>query len=389
MSLDGYLERQLEALKARDLFRDPADAGRRREVEACARRLGRELVDLTSNDYLGLAARGVADGGDVSRETSRLGAGASRLVQGTHAEHEQLEQELAEWVGQPAALLFTSGFAANAGAIGALAGRDDVIVSDTLNHASIIDGCRLSRAQVAVVPHRSVSAVEGALAAARGAAARWVVTESYFSMDGDAANLEALRALCDRYRAFLVVDEAHALGVFGPRGSGRCREAGVRADVVIGTLGKSVGSQGAFVAGSATLRTFLWNRARTFVFSTGMSPALCAWTRDHVRRVREAERERATLLRRSRLLREALAAQGIPVLPDSVGPIVPVLTGTSARALELAARLGELGILVQAIRPPTVPEGFARLRLTATLRLQDEDVDRVATALGQAWREIP
>src|SRR5690606_7661387 len=234
--------------------------------------------------------------------------------------------------------------------------------------SSIIDGCRLARGQVLVVPHLDLAAIESALSAARMVPVRWVVTESYFSMDGDGPDLAALRALCDRHRAFLVVDEAHALGVFGPGGAGRCAEQGIVPDVLVGTLGKAVGSQGAFVAGSSTLRTFLWNRARSFVFSTAPSPELCARTLEQVRLVREGDADREKLHHLCSALRQALAERSVPVLASSFGPIVPVVLGTAERALRVADALRAVGILAQPIRPPTVPEGTARLRLTVSTR---------------------
>jgi 8-amino-7-oxononanoate synthase len=335
------------------------------------------VLDASSNDYLGLAL------GDVSRETLP-GAGASRLVQGTRPEHEALEHELADWVGQESALLFTSAYAANVGAIAALGGDESIVISDELNHASIIDGCRLARGEVLVTPHLDLTAVDGALSAARSTPVRWVVCESYFSMDGDSPNLPALRALCDRHRAFLVVDEAHALGVFGPAGAGRCAELGVRPDVLIGGLGKAVGSQGGFVAGSAALRAFLWNRARTFIFSTGASPLLCADTLRQVRAARAADLERQRLLANAAALRAKLTERGLNIVPGSFGPIVAVVLGESERALRVAAALRARRILVQAIRPPTVADGTARLRLTVTAAQSPADLERLVDALAEA-----
>ncbi|HLV68303.1 MAG TPA: 8-amino-7-oxononanoate synthase [Polyangiaceae bacterium] len=385
MSLDAYLEAKLSALRAQDLFRDPADAGAREAVAATAERLGVRFLDASSNDYLGLAGR---PAGNVSRETCPdVGAGASRLVNGGRPEHAALERALADWVGLSEALLFTSGFAANVGVVSALATEESVVISDQLNHASIIDGCRLARGQVLVVPHLDLAAIESALSAARMVPVRWVVTESYFSMDGDGPDLAALRALCDRHRAFLVVDEAHALGVFGPEGAGRCAEHGVVPDVLIGTLGKAVGSQGAFVAGSTALRTFLWNRARSFVFSTAPSPELCARTLEHVRRARQSDGARDHLLALSAALRHALVERSVPMVPGSFGPILPVLLGTAPRALAAAQTLRDAGVLAQPIRPPTVPEGTARLRLTVTARHTNDDVKRLADAVARACAE--
>lgn len=378
--LDAYLQWQLDALKSRSLYRDPDDAFARTEVAAAAAAHGEPFVDASSNDYLGLAGR------SVSRETGAAGAGASRLVQGTRPEHAALEADLASWVGLPTALLFTSAYAANVGTMSALGGDDAVMISDELNHASIIDGCRLARAQVLVTPHLDLGAIDSALSAARSTPVRWVVTESYFSMDGDGPNLAALRALCDRHRAFLVVDEAHALGVFGERGAGRCAELGVRPDVLIGGLGKAVGSQGGFVAGSAALRAFLWNRARTFVFSTAPSPSLCREAREQVTLARAAEPARQRLHAVVAAFRSALGELGVRVGEGSFGPIIPVWIGDGQRALEVSQRLRARGVLAQPIRPPSVPPGTARLRLTVTADLPLADVRGLAERVAEATR---
>lgn len=383
LGLDDYLAAQLAALRAQDRFRDPADAQARQRVERLARARGLTFIDATSNDYLGLAR-----GESVSRETARPGAGAARLVQGTWPEHEALEQELADWVGLPSALLFTSGYAANLGTVAALVDRDSVVISDELNHASIIDGCRLSRGRSVVVPHLNLRAIESALVEAASAATRWVVSESYFSMDGDGPDLKALRTLCDRHRAFLFVDEAHALGVYGAQGAGRCFEAEIRPDVLVGTLGKSVGSQGAFVAGSDLLRAFLWNRARSFVFSTAPSPELCERTLLHVKAARAAQTARARALRHALHLRARLAEHAIPVVENSFGPVVALLVGASARSLALAEALREAGLLAQAIRAPTVPEGRARIRITVTAAATDDEVEHLAEVMKRCWDQV-
>lgn len=446
MTLDGLLESEIERLKAEGLLRDPADAGERARLLGRVRRgggsAGQNLsetaldgmpIDATSNDYLGLASEQVdvsretsvqatgvgdtgseagaqadADGGcgrgggwagaDVSGRASgggelapqrgrsaRAGAGAARLVQGTWPEHEELERAVAAWVGADAALLFSSGFAANSGTIAALAGPADVVLSDQLNHASIVDGCRLARAKTVVVPHLDFAALEDCLARSASFRARWVATESYFSMDGDGPDLAELRKLCDRHQAFLVVDEAHGLGVFGPKGAGRCADAGVRPDVLVGTLGKAVGTEGAFVAGSPSLRTWLWNRARTFVFSTAPSPATCVLTLRHVHQAIGAEGARARLTQYSRELRDVLAGAGVPLVAGSFGPIVSVLAGSNEAALGLAERLRRERVLVQAIRPPTVPAGCARVRVTLSAAHSAAEVARIGAAIVRAW----
>jgi 8-amino-7-oxononanoate synthase len=335
-------------------------------------------ICLCSNDYLGFAAEPPELGSPSAPVAG--GAGASRLISGDHREHRALEETLASWLGQPAALLFSSGYAANVGTLAALAGPGDVIVSDALNHASIIDGCRLSRAEVVVTPHLDTDAVARALAGAARARRRLVVTDSYFSMDGDSPDLGGLRALCDAHDAALYVDEAHALGVFGDEGRGLCYQAGVRPDVLVGTLSKAIGLQGAFVAGSADLRSWLWNRARSMVFSTGSSPWLARAARERLALVRGADDRRARLAELVARTRQRLAARGAPIAP-SHGPIVPWLTGDAASALGLSEALLERGVWVRPIRPPTVPRGTARLRITLHAKLTDAQLEAALSAL--------
>lgn len=365
MSL-GFLDEELAKLEAAGLLRLPSAPP------------DPFLLDCSSNDYLGYAR-------DVSRETS-LGAGASRLIHGTTSEHLELESRLADWVQLPAALLFSSGYAANVGLLQSLARPGDVIFSDELNHASLIDGCRLSRARTVVVPHNDLEALDRALAAEAGRR-RWIVTESYYSMDGDGPDLVALRALADRHGAHWLVDEAHALGVFGPSGAGRCAEHHVKPDALMGTLGKSVGSSGAFVAGSPSLRLYLWNRARSLVFSTATSPSLAQQTLAMVEAVQRADPQRAQLLRKAEAFVTRLQRAGMP-FPERylTGPIVPVVLGTADAAQQLARELTEAGFLVQAIRPPTVPAGTSRLRITLRPQLEDLALEQLATLLIAGWK---
>ncbi len=364
-----HLAGELAALKEGGLLRTPPVP----EPEGAA------LLNLCSNDYLGYASEPWP--GTV---TGRSGAGASRLVSGNLAAHESAEAALASWLGTEAALLFSSGYAANVGTMAALAGRGDVVVSDALNHASIIDGCRLSGAEVRVVPHLDLVATEAALAGASNARHRWVVTESYFSMDGDSPDLVRLRALCDRHDAGLVLDEAHVLGVLGPHGRGLSAEAGITPDVLIGTAGKSLGLHGAFVAGSQALRLWLWNRARSFVFSTGVSPTLATALASRIERVAADDGARAQLEARGAQLRAGLALLGVPGVASGRGPVLPWVVGASEATVALSRRLRDQGVLVQAIRPPTVPTGTARLRITVHARLSSEDVERTLAAFHAA-----
>ena len=389
----SQLGERIEQLATAGLLRLPDDDLHRAQL---AKR--HDLLDLSSNDYLGL--RGGPTGPVVSRETPlpeatrrspgvsretqlEWGAGSSRLLYGTVPPHLEVEAAVASWLGHSAALLFTSGYAANVGALAALLDPEDCVVSDALNHASLIDGIRLSRARPSIVAHLDLAEVEQALSAGRDRPARWVVTESYFSMDGDGPDLVALRALCDRFDAHLYVDEAHGLGVFGRRGAGRLQEAGVTAEVVMAPFGKAVGAQGACVCSSSLVRTWLWNRARSFVFSTALSPVLAEGVVSQIRRAKDAGSARARLVEVVRAVREGLIAQGWPLGLGSFGPIVALEVGAPARAIELAAALEKEGILVQAVRPPTVPEGRSRIRLTLHSQLRVTQVERLLRLTAQ------
>jgi 8-amino-7-oxononanoate synthase len=374
--LAGHLE-QLESDGLRRHARPPARPG---------------TLSFCSNDYLGLASR--------AAPPVASGSGASRLIAGERDEHRRLERAFATWLGVEDVLAFSSGYAANVGAVSALANAGDLIVSDALNHASLIDGARLSRARVAVVPHGAQAAVERTLAS-RSEARAWVVVESYYSMDADGPDLAALRAVCDAHGAALYVDEAHALGVLGPSGRGRCAEAGVTPDVLVGTLGKAFGSQGAFVAGRTVVREWLWNRARSFVFSTGLAPVSAAVGVRALQEVIEHPELAARVRDLAARLRCGLIAAGAverPTLPGTAegevapphilgfGHVVPVVLGTPARALRWAAWMRERGVDVHAIRPPTVPAGASRIRMTVTAEHREEDVDRAIDAFASAAR---
>jgi len=364
-------------LEAAGLYRDPhraaLDAG---ELEA-------GVLDARSNDYLGLARRGVAreTGGDVP-----LGAGGARLISGTSPEHLGLERELAEWLGVESTLLFSSAYAANVGALGCLGAAGDTIFSDALNHASIIDGCRLSRASVVVVPHRDLTALASGLRErARGEGTCWVVSETYFGMDGTSPDLPALRRVCDEHDAALVLDEAHALGLFGAEGRGLASATGVAPDLLVGGFGKALGLHGGFVAGAQVYQRWLWNRARSFVFSTAPSPLLCRWGREQLRALRAAEGPRARLAAYARRLEARLQGGGVPLPPGRHGPIFPLVLGSEAAALDAAVALRPLGVVGHAIRPPTVPAGTSRLRVILRADMSEEDVDRLGAALLAVW----
>jgi 8-amino-7-oxononanoate synthase len=345
---------------------------------------GREVVNFASNDYLGLAGdRRLGRAAANALEDSGAGVGSSRLIVGNHREHVLLEAGVADWLRCGGVRLFNSGYAANIGVLTSLLGAGDVVFSDELNHASIIDGCRLSRAEIVVVPHCDLAALEAGLASRRGRR-RIVVSESLFSMDGDLADAEALAGLCKRHDAVFVLDEAHAVGVLGPEGRGHAAEARVDPDVVIGTFGKAFGSFGAFAAGSRAIAELLWNRARTLVFSTGLPPSVPAASRAALDVVRGAEGEE----RRRRLAGHAgwLRARVTRAGGVATSPIVPLVIGGDRDVMACTERLLACGLFVQGIRPPTVPAGTSRLRIGLSAAHTAEHLDLLAVTLDDAVR---
>ncbi|WP_223642574.1 8-amino-7-oxononanoate synthase [Corallococcus sp. EGB] len=376
---DRWAREDLEALSARGLRRalEPLDSPQGAEV-----RLGDErLVNFSSNDYLGLAASPAVRAAAASAlERYGVGTGASRLVVGDMVPHQRLEARLARFERAEAVRLFNSGYAANTGILPALVGPGDAVFSDALNHASLVDGCRLSRARVVVYPHSDVAALTHALAQTP-ARRKLVVTDSVFSMDGDVAPLRELVAACEAHGAALMVDEAHATGVLGARGAGLCEALGVeeRVDLRMGTLSKALGGLGAYVATSRAVADLLVSRARPFVYSTALPAALCAAAERAVDLVEHDPVPRERLWGHIRRFTEGLRALGLPAEPRSA--IFPVILGEPSRALDAAGRLREAGLLVKAIRPPTVPDGTSRLRFCLSAAHTTGHIDLALEAL--------
>lgn len=384
------LVRELAALEARHLRR------RRRIVEATpdldqparVRVDGRELLNFCSNDYLGLRTHPelIRAASECMRQHG-FGAGASHLVTGHSLEHYALETELAAFTGRERALLFSSGYMANLGVISALSTRHDLIVADRLNHASLLDAARLAGARLRRYPHLQSSAAALALEGHPGAA--MIVTDGVFSMDGDIAPVSELAALASQRGAWLMVDDAHGLGVLGAGGGGTLEQAGLDAravPILIGTLGKALGSFGAFVAGDAALIEFLIQRARTYVYTTALPPAIAAATRAALRLVQNEPWRRQRLHALVARFRAGAAAHGLPLLPSST-PIQPLIVGSSAHALALSEALGAQGFWVGAIRPPTVPQGSARLRVTLSAAHDEAQVDALIEALAAVFAQ--
>jgi 8-amino-7-oxononanoate synthase len=346
---------------------------------------GVEYLSFASNDYLGLAADPrLAAVASAAAEREGWGSGASPLIAGHGASHWHLERRLAEFEGTESAVVFTSGFAANLATVAALVERGDAIYADRLNHASLIDGCRLSRAEVHVYPHGDATALESQLRAGVAFRRRLIVTDSLFSMDGDLAPLADLADLAERYDAMLLVDEAHATGVLGQHGRGLAEQQGVehRVHVRVGTLSKALGSSGGFVCGRQSLIDWLINRARAYVFSTAPPAACCAAAAAAVEIVEREPQRRQSLLSQAARLRGELEAQGWNT-GRSASQIVPLVVGAPERALALAAQLRAQCILVPAIRPPTVPAGGSCLRISLTAAHTPEMIDRLVAALGE------
>jgi 8-amino-7-oxononanoate synthase len=350
---------------------------------------GREVLLLCSNNYLGLADDGrVREAAAEAALRWGAGAGAARLISGNMEPHRELERQLAAFKGYERALLFGSGYLANTGVIAALAGAGEVIFSDQLNHASIIDGCRLSRAETVVYRHRDLEHLEWGLKRASGAPAL-IVTDGVFSMDGDVAPLPELLALARRHGARLMVDEAHATGALGPGGRGSVAAAGLsgEVDVVVGTLGKALGSYGAYACASDEVVAYLLNGARPFVFSTALPPPALG-AASAALSILEAEPERVERLQRNATaLRAALAAEGLEPTASTT-QIVPLEIGDAAPTMALCERALERGVFAQGIRPPTVPEGSSRLRFTVMATHEPAELERAARAVAGAAREL-
>ena len=351
---------------------------------------GRSMLMLCSNNYLGLAGHPrLRDAARHALERYGVGAGASRLIAGSLDPLSRLERRLARFQGTEAALVFGSGYLANLGTITALAGKGDVVLGDELNHASLIDGCRLSRAEVRVFRHRDCGHLQVLLEQSGQARRRLIVTDAVFSMDGDCARLAEMVELKHRFDAVLMVDEAHAIGVLGPGGAGLAAHIGLgqEVDVRIGTLSKALGSYGAYAAGSHILAEFLINRARSFIYTTGLAPALAAAAEQALAILEEEPERRRLLLDNAEYLRDKLGRAGFRIAPTQT-PIIPVMLGDERLALAMAAALFERGVYVTAIRPPTVPPGSARLRVTPTAEHTQADLDDVLTAFVESGREL-
>ncbi len=387
-SLDAALSADLD--KLRDLSLERVFRSTARRNGAVVETIHGQAVDFSSNDYLGLASDArLVDAAWRALRDEGVGAAASRLIAGNNPEHEALEADLATFFGAEAALTFSSGYTANVGIIPALVGRGDAIFSDALNHASLIDGCRLSRATVHVYPHADAAALASLVDRHRAGARRaLIVTDGLFSMDGDLAPLAPIVEIARRADVWTCVDDAHGAGVTGPDGRGTASHFGLAStiDITVGTLGKAFGAAGAFVYGSATLVQYLLNRARSFVFSTAMLPAQAAAAREGLRVAAAEPERRGRMAVNARLMRRELSTGGVKTFGEPESPIVPVLIGDAAATVRIGSTLAALGFLVGAVRPPTVPPETSRLRVTISAAHTEEQIASLAGLLADILR---
>ncbi len=391
LSLD--LPEALESLRARALYR------RRRTVQewpveqggAVAIVENQERLVFCSNDYLGLSHHPhVTEAFRAAAARYGVGSGASHLVTGHGTEHHALEEELAAFTGRERALLFSTGYMANLGAVAALVGRGERVLEDRLNHASLLDAGLLCGARFSRYAHGDAAAVDARLSQPDEGTAI-VLTDGVFSMDGDVAPLDALSECCARHRAWLMVDDAHGIGVLGATGRGTVEHFGLAAasvPILMGTLGKAIGTFGAFVAGSNDLIEYLMQKARTYIYTTALPPAIAAATRTALRLIDEESWRRERVLSHVERFRKAAERSGIELGPSRT-PIQPIVLGTSARALAASEALWTKGIWVVAIRPPTVPEGSARLRVTLSAAHRHSDIERLVETLAAVLKSLP
>lgn len=374
MKLEQAALRELERLRSDHLLRHPRVVLGAQGPELILD--GRRVLCLCSNNYLGLANHpAIAEAVAAALQETSVGTCGSRHITGSMSLHKQLESRIATFCGQPQALLFATGYAANLGTIQALATSDTLILSDALNHASIIDGCRLSSGTTRVYRHVDLGHARTLLLEHRARhETALLVTESLFSMDGDVAPLRELRALCDEFDVGMLVDEAHGLGVCGPAGKGLCASLGVSPDLLIGMFGKAFGVSGAFVAGSVPVIQLIENRARSYVFSTAPSPLMAAAALTAIDLVERADDARHRLQLLSRRIRETLQGLGYALVPGD-SQVLPVILGAPDAAAEFSAALLERGVFVHGVRPPTVPAGTSRLRLAAMATHTDPQID--------------
>ncbi len=383
-----FIKEELGEIKERGLYRSLRLIEGEQGPEVSSD--GKRVVMLCSNNYLGLANHPrLKEAAIEAVKKYGCGSGASRLISGNMELHQELERRIAGFKHTEAALVFSSGYLCNIGVIDSLVGEGDVILSDELNHASIVDGSRLSRARVRVYPHKDLNVLEEELRRLKGCRRRLIVTDGVFSMDGDLAPLPGIVELAKKYKAITMVDEAHDTGVMGGNGRGCVEHFGLEGqiDVQMGTLGKALGSFGAYIAGGKELIDFLINRARSFIFTTALPPPVCAAAVAAIEIITQDHSLRNRLWENAKFLREGLSRMGLSV-GNSETPIIPIIIGESSTTMKACEILLQYGVYAQGIRPPTVPEGSSRIRTTVMATHNREHLTRALEAFRAVRKEL-
>ncbi|AZV42599.1 8-amino-7-oxononanoate synthase [Peribacillus asahii] len=386
--MTDYLNQELQQIREQGLFRTLRRIDAASDTETVLE--GKKILLFSSNNYLGLANDSrMKEKAIEAIKQFGTGSGGSRLTTGNLSLHEQLERDIASFKGKEASLVFSSGFLANVGIISTLMKQGDVILSDSLNHASIIDGCRLSKADTVIYNHVDMNDLEKKLQSVTSYQRKLIVTDGVFSMDGNIAPLPAIVLLAKKYGAMVMVDDAHSTGILGKTGAGTAEYFGLtqQIDLLMGTLSKSIGAEGGYVAASQSLIQYLRNKARSFIFQTALSPSVVAASIEGIRIIRE-ERERSVrLLENAEFLRNGLKKSGF-TLVDGSTPILAVLIGSAQDAVRFSKRLEEEGIFAPAIRPPTVPKGMSRIRLTIMATHQQEQLEYALHTFVKIGKEM-
>ncbi|MDQ1005359.1 8-amino-7-oxononanoate synthase [Neobacillus niacini] len=386
MKFDGWLSYRLDKTKEAGLNRKV------RTMETAPLPLmtidGEKQLVFASNNYLGLANdKRLVNAAETVLHEFGVGSSGSRLITGHTNWHQKLEDKISQFKRTEETLLFSSGYLANVGVLSSLPEKGDVILSDELNHASIIDGCRLSKANTLIYNHVDMDDLEEKLKATESCQRRFIVTDGVFSMDGTIAPLDKIMSLAKRYHAFVIVDDAHATGVLGENGRGTSEYFGVYPDVIIGTLSKAIGTEGGFVCGSKVLIDFLLNHARTFIFQTSLPPAICAASYTAFEIIKHSKDKRQLLHSNVKKIKTSLQEMGYTVKGDDT-PIIPVIIGDTHKTVMFAKRLLEKGIYAPAIRPPTIPLGESRIRLTVTADHSLKEIDYLLKSFNLIGKEL-
>ncbi|RSL30076.1 8-amino-7-oxononanoate synthase [Salibacterium salarium] len=386
MSFNQWLTQRIEKTKQAGLYRGLRTMSTAPQPKMVVN--GTERIIFSSNNYLGLANDPILiEKALKTLHKFGLGSSGSRLTTGNTEWHEKLEQRIANFKNTETALLFSSGYLANIGVLSSLPEKGDVLLSDQLNHASIIDGCRLSKAETVIYQHTDMNSLEQKLKETQAYTRRFIVTDGVFSMDGMIAPLDQMMKLAKRYDAYVIVDDAHATGILGEGGRGTSEFFGVSPDVTIGTLSKAAGVEGGFVTGSRVLIDFLLNHARTFIFQTAIPPVSCAAAYAAIDIIEKGQEKRVRLLRRITIIKNNLETMGFKVYGQDT-PIIPVIIGDAETSVQFSKKLQKNGIFAPAIRPPTVPNGESRIRITVTASHNDSQVEHLLTSFKNIGREL-